>query len=94
MPKYECTACKDTGIHKLTKQTCPCRTGDIVEEPPKPKTFEEYVEGVQDINRKNIADSNCLVITVIQWQELKEIVTDLQTMIGNALATIEEMTKE
>jgi hypothetical protein len=41
---------------------------------PKELTFEQWVVVVQELNSTNIRKYNQLVLTVIQWNELKQII--------------------
>lgn len=41
---------------------------------PKERTFEEWVLDLEASNRVNLMNSNCLMVTSIQWNELKKIV--------------------
>jgi hypothetical protein len=41
---------------------------------PKERTFDEWTKDLERINERNIAESRCLMVTVVQWSELKQII--------------------
>lgn len=41
---------------------------------PKERTFEEWILDLETINERNMKETHCVQVTVIQWNELKEIV--------------------
>lgn len=73
-----------------TYQLCIKCMGGERESPPEEKLFEEWVTEMERLNYRNIAEMNQLMITTIQWNELKVIVNNMQ----RGIEEIEENAKK
>lgn len=55
---------------------------------PKERTFEEWILDLETINERNMKETHCVQVTVIQWNELRQIIRRLKEV------TFEELLKQ
>lgn len=57
------------------------KDGDVEQETIKIKTFDEWIIELERINARNLMETNCLMVTSIQWNELKQIIQSYQSVL-------------